>query len=156
MTSHQRLVSALRTLLAAAALAGPPAIACAHQSLYAAMGGTKVVARFVSQTIDKVAADPRLNQSFRDVDLARVKRELTSYICQLAGGGCKYTGIPIRAVHANLGITQAQFYGLVQILRHQMRVNHVDLRDRNRLLALLAPLEPQVVDVRVPPPKRKD
>jgi hemoglobin len=130
--------------------------ASAHESLYARMGGHRVVAAFVSDTIDQVVADPRLNSSFRDVDTNRVKRELTTYICRIAGGGCKYTGVPIREVHANLGITQAQFFGLVQIMRRDMRLHHVGLRERNQLLALLAPLEPKVVDVKIPPPSRKN
>ena len=154
MPIRPRPMTGLRVLTAVSMLAASVSGASAHPSLYAQMGGTKVVAAFVSVTIDQVAADPKLNQSFRDVNLGRVKRELTSYICQLAGGGCKYTGIPIRAVHANLGITQAQFFGLVQILRRQMRLHHVSLRDRNQLLALLAPLEPDVVDVKVGPPPR--
>lgn len=154
MTFRRREAAGLIAIAVASMLMAGPGQASAQGSLYARMGGKKVVAAFVGQTIDRVVADPRLNQSFRDVNTVRVKRELAAYICHVAGGGCLYTGVPIREVHANLGITQAQFFGLVRIMRRQMRLNHVGLRERNQLLALLAPLEPEVVDVRVAPAPR--
>ncbi len=145
----------MNVFAAAALMSAALSSAATPKPLFAQLGGAKVVAAFVSETINKVAADPKLNQSFRDVNTTRVKRELTSYICQIAGGGCIYTGIPIRAVHANLGITQAQFFGLVQIMRRAMRQHHVGLGARNQLLALLAPLEPDVVEVKIRPPSKK-
>lgn len=78
MPIRPRPVTGLRVLTAVSMLAASVSGASAHPSLYAQMGGTKVVAAFVSVTIDQVAADPKLNQSFRDVNLGRVKRELTS------------------------------------------------------------------------------
>ena len=106
------------------------------------LGGEPVVTAFVSETIDATAADPRLNQSFRNTDIARIKRLIVEQICDLAGGGCHYSGDSMREVHANHHITQAQFFGLVENLRRAMRRHHVNLRARNELLALLAPMAP--------------
>lgn len=155
MTLRLRRMTGLLASLVASLLVTGVGHAAPPGSLYARLGGTKVVAAFVSDTIDQVAADPKLNSSFRDVNVARVKRELVVYICEIAGGGCKYTGATMREAHANLHITQAQFFGLVQIMRRQMRRHHVGLPERNRLLALLAPLEPKIVEVKIPPPAMK-
>jgi hemoglobin len=119
--------------------------------LYDRLGGATVMTAVVSETIDQVVADPRLNQSFKGSNIARIKRMIVEQICDLAGGGCHYSGDSMHEVHANHNISQAQFFGLVEILRRSMRRHHVPLRERNELLALLAPMAPDVIDVRAPP-----
>jgi len=139
-------------LLGNGAVAGA---AHAAESLYARMGGAPIVDAVVSDTLDRVIADPRLKRSFEDVNIARIKRLLAEQICDLAGGGCKYSGDPMRGVHAGHHISEAEFYGLVQILRDSMRRHHVRLRERNELLALLAPMKRDVVDETAMAPPRK-
>lgn len=123
------------------------ALHAASDSLYMRMGGEPVVRAVVSDTLDRVVADHRLNQSFARVDVERVKRLLVQQICALAGGGCHYTGESMREVHAGHQISESEFYGLVEILRDSMRRHHVALRERNQLLALLAPMKHDIVDV---------
>jgi hemoglobin len=135
--------------LAAGYLFGVGSVAAAT-SLYERMGGQTVVAAVVEDTLDRVVADPRLNGSFEGSNLRRIKQKLAEQICQLAGGGCQYTGDSMRETHANHQITQAQFYGLVEVLRDSLRRHHVHLRERNELLALLAPMERDVVNVTTP------
>ncbi len=121
-------------------------------SLYARLGGAPVVTKLVDTTIDQVVANHRLNQSFKDTDLKRIKDKLVEQICQLADGGCQYTGDPMRDVHAGHRISESEFFGLVEILRDNMRLLSIGLRERNELLALLAPMKRDVVNVPAPPP----
>ncbi|MBV9914202.1 MAG: group 1 truncated hemoglobin [Sinobacteraceae bacterium] len=118
----------------------------APTSLYSRMGGASIVTAIVSDVIDAAASDPRLKRSFADVDLNRVKRLLVEQICELAGGGCRYSGDSMHDVHAGLGITQAEFYDLVQVLRDAMVRHGVALRERNELLKILAPMKRDVVE----------
>src|SRR5262245_45586284 len=109
-----------------AAVGTTPSVAAAQPpagSLYARLGGTAKVTAVVDETIDKVAADPHMNQSFDKVDLKRVKALLVEQICALSGGGCTYTGDTMKDVHAGHKITNAEFFGLVEVLRDSMR-NH--------------------------------
>ena len=122
----------------------PPAIAPAG-SLYARLGGTAKVSAFVGVTIDRTAADPDLNRSFDKVNLQHVKDMLVLQICTITGGGCTYTGDTMRDVHAGHKITNAEFAGLVEVLRAEMRAQDVPLPARNELLALLAPMKRDVV-----------
>jgi hemoglobin len=123
------------------------ALRAAPDSLYIRLGGEPVVRAVVSETLDRVVADHRLNHSFAQIDVERVKRLLVEQICALADGGCRYRGDPMREVHAGHQISEAEFYGLVEILRDSMRRHHVGLRERNELLALLAPMKRDIVDV---------
>jgi hemoglobin len=142
------LVALIGVGAAADAVAADPAA----PSLYARIGGQPVVVAFVSDTLDQVTADPKLRRSFKGSNIPRIKRLLAEQICELAGGGCIYSGDSMRDVHANHHVTEAEFYGLVQILRNAMRQHHVALRERNELLALLAPMKRDVVDVTIAPP----
>jgi hemoglobin len=146
--------AALAALVASGSLLAATARVAPQASLYARMGGTRAVTAVVSDTIDQVIADPRLNQSFAGVNTKRLKRRIVEFICQLAGGGCRYHGDTMRAAHANLHITESDFYGMVAILREQMRRHHVGLRERNELLAILAPMKRDIVQINVPPPPR--
>ena len=130
----------------AAAPAPPPG------SLYARLGGGPVVERLTSLLIDQLVADPQLNQSFKGTNLKRVKAMLAEQICALAGGGCIYSGDSMREVHAGHHISEREFYGLVELLRADMRRLGIRVRERNQLLALLAPMKSDVVDVTVPAP----
>lgn len=132
---------ALALLLASGAVQA----ADAPDPLYQRLGGEVRVARFVDLTIDRTAADPRLNASFDKVDLARVKQLIVEQICSLTGGGCTYSGDSMKDVHDGLGITEAHLYGLVEHLRTAMIETGVPLRERNELLAVLAPMKRDVV-----------
>jgi hemoglobin len=151
-----RLLSVVRLVLAASIAAGlcslPARVeAQAEPSLYFRMGGQAVIDAIVAETIDQVAADPHLNQSFEGTNLKRIKRLLAEQICDLTGGPCHYSGDTMRQVHAGHHISEAEFYGLVQIMRDAMLAQHVALRERNELLALLAPVKRQVVEGPSPP-----
>ncbi len=110
------------------------------------LGGQPTVKAIVDDVIDSAVADPHLKRSFAKVDVPRVKRLLVEQICDLAGGGCKYSGDPMHDVHAGLGITEAEFYGLVDVLRDSMRKHRVALRERNELLQILAPMKRDIVE----------
>src|SRR5580698_5976353 len=122
------------------------AATAAAASLYERLGGQPTVAAIAADVIDDAASDPKLKRSFAKVDLARVKKLLAEQICQVTGGGCQYTGDSMHDVHAGLGITEAEFYGLVAVLRTSMRRHGVGLRERNELLRILAPMKRDVVE----------
>ena len=131
---------AFAPLLLAACAAPPP-----QATLYARLGGEPVVHRVVDELIDRTAQDPRTSRSFKDVKLARVKEKLREQICVLAGGGCVYTGDPMKEVHRGLKNTEAEFALLVQFLRDALDHAGVGEREKNELLRLLAPLKREIV-----------
>jgi hypothetical protein len=49
-------------------------------------------------------------------------------------------------VHAGFGVTQAEFYGLVQILNDAMVRPGLAIRGRNELFPLLSPMKRDVVE----------
>ena len=135
----------LHWLLAAVLAAGCATPPQQDPSLYARLGGEPVVRRVVTETIDRAATDPRTSRSFKDVKLQRVKDMIVEQICNLGGGGCKYSGDPMDKVHKGLKNTEAEMNLVVQWLREACDHAGVRTAEKNELLLLLAPMKRDIV-----------
>jgi len=140
----------LATVLAL--LAGVAAHGASHD-LYERLGAENGVAAISNALIDRVASDPVLGRSFVDTNLPRIKKLLAEQICDLSGGPCRYSGDPMREVHAGHHITEAEFYRMVDTLRAILKERHVGMSATNELLRLLAPMKRDVVEPASAPPK---
>ncbi len=118
----------------------------AHLRLYDRLGGATGVAAIADSLIDRVSADPMLGRSFKDSKLDRIKKLLAEQICDLSGGPCRYSGDPMKEVHAGHHISEAEFYGMVAVLREVLKERHVSQRATNELLRLLAPMKRDIVE----------
>ena len=147
---HSRVRLNTGTLLLLGLLLVSADTSAAVASLYDRLGGAPVVNAIASDLIDRTSASHQLGRSFEGAKIDRIKRLLAEQICELAGGPCVYSGDAMREVHAGHEISQAEFYGMVEILQGVLHEHHVALRERNELLALLAPMERDVVE----PPKK--
>ena len=114
--------------------------------LYTRLGGEPIVTQVVNQTIDTMVKDPRVNRSFDKVNLKRLKTKLVEHICSITGGGCEYTGDEVKQVHKGLKITDREFFAQVEALRQALDDYGVGEREKNELLAILAPMKRLVVE----------
>jgi hemoglobin len=130
-------------VLVAATMLAPSVFA--EESLYERMGGAPVVARVVDQLIQLNRVDPRTKRSFQKINVKRTRETINEQFCAIAGGPCKYIGDDMKAVHAGLDITDAEFNGLVENLVTALDANGVGLREKNELLKLLAPMRRDIV-----------
>ena len=122
----------------------------ADDTLYTHLGGHEGIAAITDQLVDRSAADPATRRSFQKVDLDRLKRLLTEQLCALSGGPEHYGGDTMREAHAGLGINQSEFYGMVDHLRAILDARGVAQADKNALLAKLAPMQRDVIDLSRP------
>jgi len=139
-----RLLARAALLAASLAVSGHLALADGA-SLYDRLGGAMKVAAISNDLIDETAAHPALKRSFDGVSVPRVKEMLIEQVCALTGGPCTYSGDTMVDVHAGLDITEAEMNGMVELLRTVMIRHDIRLRERNELLALLAPMKREVV-----------
>lgn len=114
-------------------------------TLYERLGGEKMVAQFVSETVDLSAADPQIKRSFDKVDLKKLKVKVAEQICVLTDGPCKYSGDDMKVAHQGLDITETEFYGFVEILRGTLNRAKVSEGAKNELLRILAPMKRDIV-----------
>ncbi|MCO4856135.1 group 1 truncated hemoglobin [Herbaspirillum sp. WGmk3] len=133
------------TLAGALGLAQAQAPATPDDSLFRALGGLPVIERVVQDFMDNMLADARIRHTFDNSNVKRVREKLVEQFCQLSGGGCVYTGDPMREVHQGLKLSNADFNALVEDLQLAMDKNGIPSRTQNRLLALLAPMQRETV-----------
>lgn len=115
-----------------------------EKTLYERIGGKPVLAMVVSETVDEVVTNPNTKRSFADTKISTLKASITNQFCVITGGDCIYEGESMKKSHAELKISTAEFEILVQALRDALD-RHVDTREKNELLKLLAPMKHDVV-----------
>jgi hemoglobin len=122
------------------------ALAQAEESLYAQIGGEPKLRASVDKLVEIMLVDERINFTFAETDLNKFKGLLYDQICELTGGPCKYTGRDMIESHQKLNTTNEQFNALAEDLYKAFDSVGVPYRLQNRVMALLAPMQPQVVD----------
>jgi hemoglobin len=85
---------------------------------------------------------------FKEVDQARLKAELVTQFCQVSGGPCTRSGKDMKRVHAGFDIDRASFNALVEVLQQAMDAQGIAFGVQNRLLARLAPMHRDIVNVK--------
>ena len=135
----------MRKFLFAAVLSILAAPSLADTTLYDDLGGKSGVDKLVDASVDNYLADPRIKDVFSESNIDRIRAELKDQFCQLAGGPCLYKGHDMVAAHKGLHLTNANFNALVEDLQDAMTKCDIPFATQNRLLALLAPMQHQVV-----------
>ncbi|MEM6935134.1 MAG: group 1 truncated hemoglobin [Pseudomonadota bacterium] len=135
-----RLSALLGALALAACAAGP------GTTLYEQLGGETQINAFVGDFSDRVKDNPRIARFFVESDMERFRTMLADFICEISAGPCRYEGDAMPSVHLGLGINDAHFNALVEDLIIAMEAHDVPVSAQNRLLAILAPMHPDIVD----------
>jgi hemoglobin len=130
----------LLVLLAALAL---PALA--DETLYARLGGKSGVTQIVEKAYSLILTDDRIKADFDNINPEHIKPRLADLICQLTDGPCVYHGRPMAASHEGLDLTRAKFNAVAEDLQTAMGQVGVPYWTQNRLMALLAPMQRDIV-----------
>jgi hemoglobin len=109
------------------------------------LGGKAGIKKIVDTLLPIVLADPRIKDSFQDIDMKRLGMRLEEQFCMLSGGPCVYKGKDMVDIHDGLNITNAQFNALAEDLQIAMERNGVPSRIQNKLVAKLAPMQRGIV-----------
>ena len=117
------------------------------KTLFDRLGGLPAIEAVVAEFQSSVAADERINARFGIADLELLRHRLVSYFCQATGGPCRYDGRDMKAAHAGMGVTTAQFGALVEALTKSLTKCGVPPDLQGELLSKLAPLQPEIVEV---------
>jgi len=121
-------------------------------TLYQRLGGQAAVTAVVDDFVTRVLADGRVNHWFEHAaaDPARAaayKAMLGDFVCQAAGGPCKYKGKDMVAAHKGRAVTGPAFEAVVQDLTATLQHLHVPAKEQRDLMALLGPLQTAIVSV---------
>jgi len=117
----------------------------AEASLYEQIGGEAKFRAVVDELVVVMLSDERINFTFAETDMPKFKQLLFEQLCNITGGPCKYTGRSMEESHAKLKSTNAQFNALAEDLYIAFDRHDVPYRLQNKVMALLAPMQRDIV-----------
>lgn len=115
-------------------------------TLYEDLGGRAKIAGFTDDLVERAIHDDRIKHFFKETDIPRLKDKITDQICHLAGSKKSYRGANMKNAHSDFPIHVADFNALVEDLQLAMDDSDIPFATQNRLLALLAPMERDIVN----------
>ena len=113
--------------------------------LYKAFGEKTGLVALMDDFMVRLLADPRTGPHFKPANQQRVKEQLVDQLCALSGGPCIYKGADMKSSHANLDIKKSDFHALVEVLQQSMDARGIPFRKQNEMLALLAPMNRDII-----------
>jgi len=113
--------------------------------LYKAFGEKPGLVALMDDFMVRLLADPRTGPHFQPANQQRVKEQLVEQLCALSGGPCVYKGADMKSAHANLDIKKSEFHALVEVLQQSMDAKGIPFRKQNEMLALLAPMNRDII-----------
>jgi len=150
-----RLIPWLLLLTVAGCMEGTKAAPLKRQpSLYTRLGGEPKISKVVDDFVANMILSPKIRQQHKEHflkgDVATLKRKLIDQIGEASGGPEHYTGKSMKLAHEGMGLTNADFNATVEALSKALDQNDVPKKEKDELLALLAPMKADVVEVKAP------
>lgn len=141
----------IRHCLAAAVLAASfvSGSAFAADSLYKRVGGYDALAAVTDAFIGKLATDKDFSRffvGFSEDSKKRIRQNIVDLFCQVTGGPCLYVGRDLKAAHAGLGITKAEWDKSLVLFTDTLGKFKVPEQEQKDLTALVLPLEKDIVE----------
>ncbi len=122
-------------------------------SLYERLGGIAAITAVIDQFLVNVISDPVINHRFTNANAEALRLHLIDQICEATGGPCIYKGLSMKDAHSTAtnpgadvaNITVEEFNALVADLVNALNSLGVPQDLQNELLALLAPMQSDIV-----------
>lgn len=117
-----------------------------EKALFERLGGKDAIAAVTDDFLANVVADKRINKFFKKTDAKKLREHLINQICEATGGPCKYEGKDMKAAHAGMGITDADFTALVEDLTKALDKHKVPEKEKGELLGALGGMKDDIVE----------
>ena len=117
-------------------------------SLYARLGGYEAIAAVVDDLLAREVKDPVVAPFFKGLevrDVQRIRQHLVDQLCAVAGGPCFYPGRDMKAVHAEMEITEDAWNAFTGHINETLKAFKVGERERNELVVIVGSLKRDVV-----------
>ena len=137
------VLTAVVALTVSACASAPP-----EPTLYQRLGGREAIKGVVDDFVANVVADPRVNSRFKalkPVAVFKLQTDLADQICDATGGPCAYLGRDMKAAHAGMKITDAEWSATVEDLVKSLNKFKVGAMEQQELLAILGPMKKDIV-----------
>lgn len=120
-------------------------------SLYERLGGAYSIATVVDDFIERLLvnatlnANPAINEARKRVPKAGLKFHVTTLVCEVSGGPCKYTGRTMKESHQQLNITQVEWDAMVGDFKATLNKFKVPQREQQELITIVGSTKNDIV-----------
>lgn len=125
--------------------------AAAQKSLYDRLGGVYPISVVVDDFIERLLinetlnANPAINHARERVPKQGLKYHVTTLVCQATGGPCTYTGREMKAAHAHLNISEAEWQAMLDAFRITLDKFNVPAAEQGELVAIVNSTKADIV-----------
>jgi hemoglobin len=119
--------------------------------LYDRLGGAYAIATVVDDFIERLLvndtlnANPAIKEARDRVPKAGLKFHVTTLVCQVTGGPCKYVGRDMKTSHAHLNIGAKEWEAMVVDFRATLDKFKVPKAEQDELVAIVGSTRPDIV-----------
>lgn len=123
------------------------------KTLYDRLGGAYPIATVVDDFIERLLvndtlnANPAIKEARERVPKAGLKFHVTTLVCQVTGGPCKYVGRDMKTSHAHLNIGAKEWDAMVVDFRATLDKFKVPKAEQDELVAIVGSTRPDIVTV---------
>ncbi|HEY1303845.1 MAG TPA: group 1 truncated hemoglobin [Vicinamibacterales bacterium] len=120
-------------------------------SLYERLGGAYSIATVVDDFIERLLvnatlnANPAIKEARARVPKAGLKFHVTTLVCEVTGGPCKYIGRTMKESHEKLNISQAEWDAMVVDFKATLDKFKVPQREQQELIAIVGTTKNDIV-----------
>ena len=122
----------------------------AEQSLYQRLGGYDAICAATDDLLGRAMNDPRISAYWKGLNTEnkrKARQQLVDFMASAAGGPAYYIGADMKAAHAGMGISEADWAALVEHTHAMMDHLQVGSREQGEILAFLDSLKDDIVEV---------
>ncbi|WP_062199444.1 group I truncated hemoglobin [Massilibacterium senegalense] len=114
--------------------------------LYERLGGKEGIKKVVDLFYDRVLADERVNDYFKNTDMEKQRRHQTLFITFAVGGPNQYTGASMQKAHEGMGLQDIHFDAIVEHLAFSLQHFGVPKEDIQTIANKLEPMRKEIVE----------
>lgn len=114
-------------------------------TLYDKYGGFTTISKLVQAFYEKVAESEQLAPFFAGVNTQQLIDHQTKFFSDILGGPVKYTGKELKIVHASMGITEAAFSEVADLLEETLEDMDVEEQDIEAILVIIGGVKADIV-----------
>jgi hemoglobin len=128
----------------------------AAKSLYDRVGGLYPIAALVDDFIDRVFvnatlnANPNIYKARKEERKAGLKTQVSTLVCSVTGGPCKYIGLDMKAAHKDFHITEKEWQALMIDFRASLAKFQVPRAEQKELIDIVESTKADMVTASAP------
>jgi hemoglobin len=123
-----------------------------EKSLYERLGGAPSIAVVIDDFVERLWVNKVLNKNPKNKQAMGVKKPALKYlvtelVCQVTGGPQKYSGRPIKNVHAPLNISEKEWDAMVADFKKTLDKFKVPQKEQEELFTIVGSTKGDIVTV---------